>query len=363
MIIWYDGFEHYGGAGHEAHMLDGLWAELDTLSSDPAGHVALTNVHPATGNFCLAYQCFANTRRSIGGDFTEFGVAQRWFFENLPRQRATFWLAQFRNVENVAHCGIMMGTTGRIFAVGADGTIYGSSTLELAAGSWNHVEVKAKIDAAAGYIHVKCNGVDFLNATGLNTDKASSGSHSCAQLFFGASSINFSGDFVGLAYQDDVVPWNLVTTDNIGGTAAVVDFIGQYGVYYLPPIADGSPQDWTCTLGTSAYLMVNELTPDDATNFIFTSVLNKKTELTPAPLPSNILSVLAMMPIARNQKTDTGDCSISLGVNSSATEQLKTAHPTVTSWDWNYDVLELDPHTSSAWNPASLPAMVAKRIT
>lgn len=380
-ILWYDGAENYG-EGNRALMTQGLWDEV--AYDEPSGRFGCPEVvgasdpvtpNPpvATGQYSWRFRTGgASMRRSLGGDFTTVGLMTRWYMTTMAARQGAFCIQQFRNVENFAHISIQIGATGRIMIVGGglDGELNGygtqlaSSTLELAAGTFNHIETKVVL-GASGSVEVRVNGKSYVTYSG-NTVRASSGSASIAQVAFGQWQTNFYDgliSFFGYWFLDDIAVWNSSTTDNMGGTAAAHDFIGQYGVYYLPPNADASPQQWTLTVGTSAYALVNEIAPDDNLNYLFTNSVGFETNLVPSPLPSNVTAILAIACLPRMRKTDTGDCSVRMGCNSGGTEQLEPSDtPLVTSWDYYMPfVQEIDPHTSAAWNALSLPNMVVKR--
>lgn len=362
-ILWYDGFEQYAVVETTveiAGLAEGLWAQA--LGN---GAAFVTPTNPATGAACLRIfgASGVQMRRSLGGDKVYPSAAFRANYQSLPisTTNASFTLMQFRDDSDSAHININIGSTGRVVAYrggmdhgsfGTDRVLLGTSTREVAAGAWNHFEIKVYLHASAGYVKVRVNGDDYLNLTGINTINSEAGQTTAAQLAIGC----FIGS-VQSGISDNVFIDDLVAMTNDGD-----EWLGQYGAYYLKPNADTATHDWVRTSGPSDYLMVNEIPPDDNTNFLFSSTVGNKTKLVVEPLPTNIQTIAAVMVIGRAAKTDSGVASIDFAVVASGVEHLSGAPmPLVIEYDWYFKVWQLNPETAVAWNPIALPDIEIKR--
>jgi hypothetical protein len=362
--LWVEGFEHYytdqSGEvfpSHD-HLSEGLWTEI-------TGFPKVVSTLPRTGSYCLETSTSVTLRRTFGDDYTRVGLQFGMWVSNLPSVASpTGWVfGQLRDSDNRGLIGFQLSTTGRVqimkggldangHAVAA--TQIAESTLELAPGAWNHFEIKVFFDAA-GYVKVRVNGRDFVSYSGDTTGGSGLAGGAAAQVAFGQFDGSASLPGITTIRYDDIA---------VGTWEAADDstFLGQYGVYYLKPTVDTAVADWALTTGVNGYALIDEVEPDDNTNFIYSENVDDKSAFTVEPLPANIVSVAAVMPIARLRKTDAGTCSVQLGVISTGTEDLAASdHPLVTSYDYYYDIWMLDPHTGDVWNPLVMPQIQVKR--
>lgn len=355
-ILWYDGFEQYGGHGEEALPLQGSWIQFDLL---------LSSALPRTGLYSMkAPSANGYGRRSLGGDWTTVGVGCGFWMDAAPVfvDRGIIGGVRRTNVieildkNMVSEISVTVGPTGRIQAFCA-GALLGESTLEISAGSYNHIELKAILDASAGVILVHVNGKEWINLTGQVTIPGGATGFG-SQVGFGTPN-GSSAIWVSDIYWDDIFTYNQ-------NTAGVHDILGQYGVYQLKPNADdGTHHDWTLTSGIHGYALINEVPPDDDVNFIFTGTVNNRSDFGVEPLPANITLVAAVMPVGRLRKTDTGDANVDIGVDSGGTTSYSADTPITTSWAYYQPkVFEKDPNTSAAWDPVNVNAalLTIKRV-
>lgn len=359
-LRWFEGFEQYGGVdgGFPPPLpLEGAWITY-------LNHLVAT--HPRTGIVCMATGSTGDgyARRSLGRDCSTVGVGCGFYMAAAPVavdkgvvggvHRTC--IIQILDVNLVEQICVTSGTTGRL-QVFCGLTLLAESTLEIVAGSWNHIEVKVVFDGSAGVVLLHVNGKEWINITDQNT-VAPGATGFGSQIAFGVpgGSSSIFNDFL---YWDDI----FVYDEQTGG---VHDILGQYGVYQLKPNADdGTHHDWTLTSGTHGYALINEVPPDDDLNFIFTGTLTNRSDFGVEPLPANIVSVAAVMPVARLRKTDTGDASVDIGVNSAGTASYSADTPITTSWTYYQPkVLEKDPNTSAAWDPVNVNAalLTIKRV-
>lgn len=375
MILGFDGYEQYGPAGNEAKMLS-VWSEMSMALSS-------THVRTEPGNGVVGQSLKSSalgTRRiSLRGSHTTVGWGMGLWMDNLPSVgngigagKAAYCIQLWLNVEGYATMALLVGATGRLELWSADGfdsTAAGrgppvkkaESTLEMAPGTFNHIESKIVLDNATGTCKVKVNGRTFIDFTG-DTIYFHDGSSTIAQVASGLFNTSGAPSFLGFFYYDDDFWWNDATNDAQGHAGSVVDFLGQYGAYWLPPAADTADADFTLTSGINGYQLIDEIPPNEDTDFIFSSTPTNKSGFTTAALPANVTNVAACAPWARIKKTDTGTCDSALGLKSGATREFATDRAMTTSYGYFRDVFEKDSaSTANPWNPATLPAILVKR--
>ncbi len=362
-ILWYEGFEQYGpiaSTGGDTALAQGLW--------DEASDGLVNTVEVRTGLYAFQGLVGFVLRRSLGGDFEYVGSTFGMWLSQIPNKGTTgHVLSQFCDVNNVEHVGIRIGTTGRVEAwrnqfgntAGAfAGVLLGRSTLEIAPGTYNHFDVKVHIHATAGTVKVRVNGIDFIALTGLNTvghGTATLGSQVRWGYFNGAGPDFNDGrpfwldDIVAIHYADD------------GSEEST--FLGQYGVYFLKPIADTATADWQLTSGIHGYALINEVPPDDNASFIYSPTTGNKSAFVCEPLPVNVTSVAAVAALSRAEKTDAGAATMQMAIVSGGTEYDEgSVHGITTSWSYYLTPSwQQDPFTMADWVPTNMPNILVER--
>lgn len=340
MIVWAEGFEHYASV---ADLTSGVWSQVSTIGSSFQGSAA-------TGDKCLQVGQLATGRRYLGDDYERVGIALNFKLAGLPNNSGhRFALIGLRNDDPLQPqmLNIRVISTGRIQlisgAINGAETVVATSKLAVAAGVWNHIELIA--DCGTGLAEVRLNGksaIASIAVAGLTG--------TISQFSFGTFNTGSSNQFVTTSYDNIIAQ---------GGAA--VDWLGLAGVYYLQPTSDGVPQEWELTSGANAYPLVSELVPDDDASYIFTGSVDAVATLGVEALPLNVVDVLAVIPIARVRKTDTGECDIALGVVSGGVpaEGAETAITAGYSYQWA--VFETDPEDDAAWAPAPMPEITIRR--
>jgi len=338
MILWAESFEHYGAV---ADLMDGLWADVDTIGAALVGDAA-------TGDKCLRCAINVTGRRYLTDDFERAGIALNFKLDALPLSAVhRFGLCGFRNDVGTQLLNIRIISTGRIQLISGPlnntAVVVATSKLAVAAGVWNHIEVVA--DTGDGTAEVRLNGKVAIASVAV---PALAGV--MAEFAFGAFDTGTSNLFVRTHY-DNIIAQGGVETD----------FIGLAGVYYLQPTSDGVPQEWELTSGANAYPLVNELVPNEDTGYIFTGAVDAVATLGVEPLPLNVVDVLAVIPIARVRKTDTGECDVALGVTSSGFPAEGPEVAITSGYSYQYAVFETDPEDDAAWAPVPMPEITIRR--
>lgn len=343
-ILWMDTFTIYGtDAGRVGRMLDGVYAEAAvSLIADP---------DPTAGGG-MVVQAVGNLRKVLPAAVTTIGVAARFWTGALPAVAGGYgYLAHFRDVNNVPHCFITVDPSGNIQAYRQDnaGAVLLGQTANpvLTTNAWKHVESKVFLDAAAGTIDVRVEGVNVLSLAGIRTTTNVAGAVlSCQNVFFGRN-----GGTGAVFNIKDLIVW-----DN--STAFNNTFLGSCQVLRLAPDADVS-LNWTPSAGGTGFNLINELTPDDDGTYISAGVgpIPAAYKCSLSDVPLSVTSVRAVMPIHRSRKIDGGDGNIQVGLISGASTGLGTDRPITTAYTYWWDIYNVDPNGGAAWTRASLNAV------
>jgi hypothetical protein len=367
MLFWTDGYEQYGT--NEAHMLEGVggaaaWSEVTT-------GWALSTANPATQSFHMRLTDDSNgykvMRRAYGIASQVAGLGYRFSVDDLPSNESNSGLimAAFRDVSNQEQCMVIMGTEGSVIAnrggsvvnTSIGGTTIDRSNPAIAAGGYHHFEVKSKIDNSAGLIEVRVNEVTILNLTGIDTQ--STGNASSAQIIFGTNGTVLSSNAgFGTMDIDDTFAWN---DDNSDPENTVVDFVGDKGCYYLPVNADTATADWLKSSGVTGYSLLDELDPIDS-DYIADSSGVARSIFDVAALPANVAEVIAMMPVLRARKEESGSVTLRAGVVVGTDESYTPDNSPSTQFAYmTPGPKTVDPSTGVAWANDADPKLLIER--
>lgn len=350
MLRWMDGFDHYGNDA--TLMQDGSYA---------AASVTLRTDRPRSGT----HQCRITAgddgglRRVFGDDLEEVGVGYAFYIPTLPTNSGSLCLAEFRDNANIAQFGICVTSTGQVFCYrggGENGPQFGAildtSGVCVVAQSYQHFEVRGLCDDAVGAVEVRLNGVTVLNLTGANTKAARAADAIIAQVFVGAAGEAVIG-FPGYVDMDDFFCW-----DTLSGSENN-DFVGDKKVYTVFPDADTATEDWTPSVGSDSFEMLNNSPPIDDTDYLVTDDVGARTIVGLQDLPEGIVAIAGVMFATRTWKTDAGNSKVQVGSISAGSETDGVIHAVSMAPTYYTDVFEHDPNTSALWTVAGFNASQA----
>lgn len=352
-LLWMESFDIYGPSGNEARMLDGLWAFIPSVGTT-ANYMSLSSVRARTGTYSYAF--FGMTalqtvqaRRIFGSTKTAVGVGFGFYAGALPSTSFALLLCGLSDANNVTQLAFYLQTDGGIAVTRGDNSAtLAVSNPALTAAAWNHVEIFAVIgDGTTGSFEVRVNEVTVLNVTGVDTKE--SATPGVAQVAIGGRK-GGGATTTGSYYWDDMFAW-----DTLGGT--VDDFVGDRRVYTFMPESDGPEQDWIVVPSGPAYEAVNEIPPNNATDYIGTAVQGAEVSLGfPSP-PTTTVSVTAIQPMVRALKTDAGTADLMTSLRSGAAVANAPPRPITTAWTYWFDIFPTNPDTGAPWTPAELAAV------
>lgn len=354
MIIWADGFDHYGTSdAGDAQMLDGVYAAINNGS--------IVNTISRTGT--CSFECVGNNgrfRRVFGSALVTCGIAMAINLSALPVENQSCTPFIYSDSGNNPQVTIMIETTGIVsvwLGNGLDnyGTKLASSSTLVAAASWNHIESKVHFDDSAGAVEVRLNGVTIINVSGVQTVNAhspASGELSASQVTVGQETNDSSFNM----YVDDLILWDTSGTYNN-------DFVGDLKVFTDMPNADTADKDWTPLSGSATYPMIDEIPADGDTSYIESITTGDKSGVTFPALDAAVTSVAAVLFYAKTRKTDAGTANAQVSVVSGGVAQAGADNPITTQYTYRWDVFEVDPNTAAPWDPtaAGAASMVIER--
>jgi hypothetical protein len=130
-----------------------------------------------------------------------------------------------------------------------------------------------KIADSGGYIEVRVNEVTVLNLTGIdtqNTANAATAQFVVGPGWWGADGVK---PHFGNFDFDDPFAWDDDATDPEN---TVVDFVGDKGAYWLPPVSDTATSEFDITPSAPAYGVLDEV-PPSGTDYLATAATTART--------------------------------------------------------------------------------------
>lgn len=373
MLRWVDGFEHYGAIAHLTEGIGGgaAWSEAEAAGTG----WALSSANPATGDYHMRLtdgNGVTTTLRRIWGVAKQVvGAGYRFAVEDLPSLEGVgtddpaLVLADVRDVSNVSHFTLILGTDGSIFAVrgaylglgGAiGGTLLGRSDPCVAPGGYHHFEFKTKIDNSTGYIEVRVNEVTVLNLTGVDTQNTANAA--AAQFMTGSrGSVNYATGF-GTFDLDDALGWD---DDSSDPENTVVDFVGDKGAYWLKPTSDTATSDFDITPSAPAYGVLDEV-PPSGTDYLSNTDGTARTIVGLDALPANVADVVAFMPLLYVKKDESGSVAFRGGLVVGSDETYGPEDNPSTEYAYlRPGPKTIDPSTGVPWANDAAPKLLIER--
>jgi hypothetical protein len=213
--------------------------------------------------------------------------------------------------------------------------------------SWHWVDVHFKYSATVGVFEVWWDGTQILNLTGQNTANNSSQTSLVAVYLGGYGAVAT----LAATYDDWVI--NDTTTSYNNGR------VGDSKIESLKPTSDVTPNNGTCSTGTTHYAMVNESQWNTSNYITMTNTSGQEELFGFASLGSTPASISAVKITYIGKKTDAGAASLETVMVSGGVEGDGASTPMLTSWARRGAVYALDPNTSAAWTYSAVNAMHA----
>lgn len=342
-IQFMDNFGSYGiGGGSVGYMLNGLpyTSVLNGADVDPADPSGVCwNITSNTG--------LGRCATIVPVPVNALGFTMRWYSSGGGQRMPFVWV----DGGGQALYALVVEINGALSLYQCDydfgqqlGTRVATTTIPvLTYNSWWHLE--AMLDYSLGAFQVFVEGVSVLSFSFT----ADSGT----LIYNTALAVSTYGN----AYSGTVFVKDFVLYDKSGTVNNTVGSIGPCTVYRLALDSDVS-NGWTIVGGTTVNGTIGVEPPNDA-NYISAGVgpLPAGAVCGISPLPSNIVGVRGVMSLQRVQKSDGGDANYKIDLISGGSTHTGTAHVVSTSFNYQYDIIELDPATGEVWSPIAVNNM------
>ncbi|CAA2141463.1 hypothetical protein [Hyphomicrobium sp. ghe19] len=241
--------------------------------------------------------------------------------------------------------GLFLTSTGT-FSVTDQTTNYAAATPSvIAANAFAYVEIKFKLGTAAntGTMEIRVGGTVIYTLTGLNLFNASP-----------AIGLRLHNPATGVAscWFDD-----LVVLDDTGD--ANNDYLGGIRIDTIRPNADTEKADFTKSIGSSGYALINDpLGAADTTSYVESYTPGAKSEFDLSNLVGGSNGIMAVQPRIRATKSDAGNRTYRGYLKSgSAVANGPTITPGI-GWLWHSNgIFEKAPDTAAAWTDAGVNAL------
>lgn len=348
-IQWADDFSRYGsGPGSRTAMLDGLpYAGVqENIEADPDPIVAAAGGRCARiGGTASAFlpNVFRTALPTVVS--TTVGTAFRAWIGSLPNDnlaRPTLMGFMRGDLTYMVRALVEENGSIRVLARVSDvNNVEVADTVNpvISPASWNHIEMIHNVATGAGSIRL--NGVQILTWTGVDTD------HNIEHVNATANQGLPSTD-IGYRVKDFVI-WD--GTGSVNNSA-----MGTVLVRRLKPNADVALGDWVPSTGTTGFNLLAKDAPNDSTYLSANDTLpSADMRFDLENLPADVTSVRGLLTVTRHRKVDGGDGNLQTALSPNGTNWDNGAdRPITTTFQYDFDVSELDPATAAAWTPVAV---------
>lgn len=346
--LWCDNWTAYLSS---ADLLNGVYAQVDGAGG--SGGISISTANPpraGSKHLRFDHNHFSGAgpvlRRIFGAPKVSVGVGWRLWTPNLPVVETigqTLIPFSFQNGANQTQVQVVIGTDGSLVLysgqVGFTPPVLLHRSLPcIQSNAYNQLEAKAVIDAVAGAVEVRVNGVTKINYAGQTLFNG--GAETSQVIMQGP------GGGAGVSFMDmaDLHAWDT----NVG--EGPVDFVGNVGVLARPLIADTAIADMTPSAGPPTYPLLQD--QSDGT-FIEADTVGLKSAFLAQALPAGTVGIVYQQLMFRGLKTDAGDCDINASFItpqiSGWDETMTGDQPMTTAETWRWGIVGNDPGTGVPW--------------
>lgn len=274
-----------------------------------------------------------------------FDAQQKWVFGTAmrytggPNTSCSFWRA-------LDSTTLQMDTSidGSFhYILRRNGTTVATGTFVNSADSvFRYIEVKYIIANAGGTAELRINGVVDATFTGDTQNTANATADRC-DIWADVGSGGFNCEI------DDVYI-------NDGQGSVNNDYSGDQAVYYLRCNTAGDNAEWTPSASTNVS-NIDDVFPDDDTTYNSTDVENELDlfNVEDLPLASGVIAAICIH--IRARKETAGTANIQRAHKRAGTTSLGSSFNPSTSYESQYETLELDPVSAAAFTIANVNDM------
>jgi hypothetical protein len=231
------------------------------------------------------------------------------------------------------HCDLRL-TAGGFLQITRNGTVLGTGTSALSAGVYYYIEFKVTISDTVGVAGCRINGVSELALTSQDTRN---GANATADTF---RILGVTGIDAGTTINTD----DFYACDGTGG-GSDNDYLGDVRVEAIFPSGNGNSSQFlgSDSNSTDNYLLVDEATPNDDTDYVESSTVGDKDTYAYGNLTATSGTVYGVIPMPYARKTDAGVRSIVSVARLSSTEVDSSAATLSTSYAYLPDIRTTKP--------------------
>lgn len=336
-LVFMDSFDHYGSSD-----ITEKWPLANATTTIVAGAGRRgTNALRCAGNFTYAGRLF-----TPGSTWT-IGMSMRFVSSHPAVNPIMDWSdgsagqAHVR-VTGVGQIEICRGST-------STPVVLATSTVGLGFNTTYYLEWALTIHPSTGSSTVRVDGIPVVSASGVSTQGASTALANRLRVGNLESILA-----LGNLDIDDLYVCNALGSVN-------TSFLGDCRVDYLPPVGDGTYRAWTPSSGTSHFALVDEVPPNDDTDYLGSVTAGDRDTQTFPTLPAMPNPVVrGVQHTVCARKDDAGTRLIrNLLLSGASTQVGSTAHTLALSYVTYQQLYESDPATGTAWTTAAVNAVEA----
>lgn len=233
---------------------------------------------------------------------------------------------------------VRLSTDGSLTVTRNGTTLSSTAAGVIAAGASNFIEFKVTV-ANSGSYELRVNGAAVASGTGVDTQATANATANVLRLGSG----NSATVWVNADYDD------LYVCDGTGATNN--DFIGDVRVDCFFPNGNGNSSQLLGSDGNSTdnYLLVDETTPNDDTDYVQSATATEKDTYAFANMSHSPPSIFGLQINMQATKTDAAFRSIQSVIRSGGSDNDGTAKPMASSYLNYTQISETDPATAAAW--------------
>lgn len=341
MLLWADGFEHYGL--DETNMLAGEWAAFVWTPQ-------LSTAFARTGTHSLHMQGrggagVQSARRVFGAEKIGCSVGFGVYCPQLPASNSLFYFTFLSPAAaDILTVAIQSDGSLCVRSGGIAGTVIDITDSVITAGTFHHIAMKALFDTVAGATEIQVNGVTKQLIGSLNLGSA------------GASSFRLNNNETTAGdgyYVDDMKAFDDQGTYNN-------DIVGPHRVLTNYVAADTAQADWSLNGAGTGTGCINQTAPDGDTTYIGTALAGDKSEFTMQTLPPELVEIAGIYIPAMARLDAAGIGNLQLSMVSGASDDPGPDTPLTTGYTYYGSVFEEDPDTTDPYTKAGFEAALLR---
>lgn len=222
-----------------------------------------------------------------------------------------------------------------------DGTILATGSTRVQQDVWHFIEFGAKIDNTAGIAIVRLNGITQIQLT--NTDTQNSANASADRVELGYNGVS------PFYFWDDWAIWR----DPAGGDPALA-LPGELRVKTSLMVGDELAQ-WSRSAGTANYQNVDETTPNDDTDYNFSSTPGQEDRFVPQSITATG-AIKGLAVFGQFRKDDAGTRTVKLALKSGVSVFYGPDRDLLSSYMGDTLIFEKNPDGNVPWTEAAVNA-------